>query len=82
MLKRYDLPGGARRLVMPAQGVHSTIVNGVVLYEDGRHTGALPGQVVRSGERQERRRAGALRYLHIEGGNHTICRKQRPYRSI
>lgn len=48
---RYDLPGGGRRLVMPAQGVHSTIVNGVVLYEDGRHTGALPGQVVHSGER-------------------------------
>src|SRR5262245_38960175 len=46
---RYDLPGGGRRLVMPAQGVHSTIVNGVVLYEDGQHTGALPGQVVRSG---------------------------------
>jgi N-acyl-D-amino-acid deacylase len=45
---RYDLPGGGRRLVMPARGVHSTIVNGVVLYEDGHHTGALPGQVVRS----------------------------------
>ena len=46
---RYDLPGGGRRLVMPAHGVHSTIVNGAVLYEDGKHTGALPGQVLRSG---------------------------------
>lgn len=46
---RYDLPGGGRRLVMPAHGIYSTIVNGVVLYEDGKHTGALPGQVLRSG---------------------------------
>lgn len=46
---RYDLPGGGRRLVMPAQGVYVTIVNGVVLYQEGAHTGAFPGQVVRSG---------------------------------
>jgi N-acyl-D-aspartate/D-glutamate deacylase len=46
---RYDLPGGGRRLVMPAQGIQSTIVNGVVLYEEQKHTGALPGQVLRSG---------------------------------
>jgi len=48
---RYDLPGGGRRLVMPAHGIHSTIVNGAVLYEDGKHTGTLPGQVLRSGGR-------------------------------
>jgi N-acyl-D-aspartate/D-glutamate deacylase len=46
---RYDLPGGGRRLVMPAQGVQYTVVNGVVLYEEQKHTGALPGQVLRSG---------------------------------
>ena len=45
----HDLPGGGRRLVMPAQGVEYTIVNGTVLYEQGQHTGALPGQVLRSG---------------------------------
>ena len=45
---RHDLPGGGRRLVVPAQGVHYTIVNGEVLYENGRHTGALPGRVLRS----------------------------------
>lgn len=45
---RYDLPGGGRRLVMPAQGIQSTIVNGVVLYDQQHHTGALPGQVLRS----------------------------------
>jgi N-acyl-D-aspartate/D-glutamate deacylase len=46
---RYDLPGGGRRLVMPAQGVHYTVVNGAVLYEGQTHTGAMPGQVLRSG---------------------------------
>lgn len=46
---RSDLPGGGRRLVMPAQGVQYTVVNGEVLFEDGTHTGAMPGQVLRSG---------------------------------
>ena len=47
---RSDLPGGGRRLVMPAEGVQHTVVNGTVLYEDKQHTGALPGQVLRSGQ--------------------------------
>lgn len=47
---RSDLPGGGRRLVMPAHGVQYTIVNGEVLFEDGKHTGALPGRVLRSGQ--------------------------------
>lgn len=46
---RYDLLGGGRRLVMPACGVQYTIVNGEVLYAEQKHTGALPGQVLRSG---------------------------------
>jgi N-acyl-D-amino-acid deacylase len=46
---RHDLPGGGRRLVMPAKGVCFTLVNGQVLYEEGKHTGAMPGQVLRSG---------------------------------
>jgi N-acyl-D-amino-acid deacylase len=46
---RYDFPGGGRRLVMPAQGIQYTVVNGAVLYESGEHTGAMPGQVLRSG---------------------------------
>jgi len=45
---RNDLPGGGRRLVMPAQGIQATIVNGAVLYEEGKHSGVLPGQVLRS----------------------------------
>ncbi len=44
---RTDLPGGGLRLVMPSHGVHYTVVNGVVLYEDGRPSGALPGSVLR-----------------------------------
>ncbi len=47
---RNDLPGGGRRLVMRAQGVQYTVVNGAVLYESGKHTGALPGHVLRSGQ--------------------------------
>ena len=47
---RNDLPGGGRRLVMPARGVEYTVVNGTVLYEHQKHTGALPGQVLRSGQ--------------------------------
>jgi N-acyl-D-aspartate/D-glutamate deacylase len=45
---RYDLPGHGRRLVMPAHGIQSTVVNGVVLYDQQQHTGALPGRVLRS----------------------------------
>jgi len=44
-----DLPGGGRRLVMPAEGVEYTIVNGDILYAHGHHSGYLPGQVLRSG---------------------------------
>ena len=46
----HDLPGGGKRLIMPAQGVQYTVVNGTVLYEGGKHTGAFPGQVLRSGQ--------------------------------
>lgn len=41
-----DLPGGEKRLVQRAKGVQMTIVNGQVLTEDGKHTGALPGRVL------------------------------------
>jgi len=42
-----DLPAGARRLVQRARGIAATIVNGEVLMRDGKHTGALPGQLLR-----------------------------------
>ncbi|MGH7772234.1 MAG: N-acyl-D-amino-acid deacylase family protein [Candidatus Binatia bacterium] len=41
-----DLPGGEKRLVQKAMGVKMTVVNGQVLTEDGKHTGALPGRVL------------------------------------
>ncbi len=43
-----DLPAGARRLVQRARGVAATVVNGEVLLRDGKHTGALPGRLVRT----------------------------------
>jgi N-acyl-D-aspartate/D-glutamate deacylase len=42
-----DLPAGARRLVQRAKGIAATVVNGEVLLRDGKHTGALPGQLLR-----------------------------------
>ncbi len=45
---RHDLPAGGRRMVMPARGMQYTIVNGEVLFDDQKHTGALPGQVLRA----------------------------------
>jgi N-acyl-D-aspartate/D-glutamate deacylase len=46
--RRYDLPGGAKRMVMPSRGVEYTIVGGETVYADGRATGATPGTVLRS----------------------------------
>jgi N-acyl-D-aspartate/D-glutamate deacylase len=43
----YDLPGGEGRFVQQSRGVHWVIVNGTVLYADGRHAGVLPGRVMR-----------------------------------
>ena len=46
---RNDLPGGGRRMVVPAQGMEYVVVNGQVLLDHGRETGALPGRVLRPG---------------------------------
>jgi N-acyl-D-amino-acid deacylase len=46
---RNDLPGGGRRLVMPARGIEHVVVNGQALYHEGKLSDALPGQVLRSG---------------------------------
>lgn len=45
----YDLPAGGRRLIQRAQGYRATICHGEVTYENGEHTGALPGRLVRGG---------------------------------
>jgi len=44
----HDFPTGAKRIKEPAAGIMATVVNGDVLMEDGKHTGALPGRVLRN----------------------------------
>jgi N-acyl-D-aspartate/D-glutamate deacylase len=44
-----DFPAGTSRYVVDAEGYAMTLVNGQVLVEDGKATGALPGQVLRGG---------------------------------
>jgi N-acyl-D-aspartate/D-glutamate deacylase len=46
--RRYDLPGGAKRMVMRSKGIEYTVVNGAVTWERGALTGAASGQVLRS----------------------------------
>jgi N-acyl-D-aspartate/D-glutamate deacylase len=41
-----DFPADTERYVVDATGYRNVIVNGEVLLEDGRHTGALPGHVL------------------------------------
>jgi N-acyl-D-amino-acid deacylase len=45
---RHDLPTGAPHLHQSATGYVATLVNGQVLMRDGRHSGALPGRVLRN----------------------------------
>jgi len=42
-----DLPAGARRLIQRTRGIAATVVNGEILLRDGKHTGALAGQLLR-----------------------------------
>jgi N-acyl-D-aspartate/D-glutamate deacylase len=44
-----DFPAGSERYVVDAEGYAAVVVNGQVLLENGRHTGALPGHVLRGG---------------------------------
>jgi N-acyl-D-aspartate/D-glutamate deacylase len=44
----YDLPGGAKRMVMRSRGIVYTLVNGEVTWEKGKLTGAAAGRVLRS----------------------------------
>jgi len=46
--RRYDLPGGAKRMVMRSAGVELTLVNGVPTWEAGALSGAAAGRVLRS----------------------------------
>jgi N-acyl-D-amino-acid deacylase len=42
-----DLPAGAKRLRQLADGMLATVVNGQVLLRENRHTGNLPGRLLR-----------------------------------
>jgi N-acyl-D-aspartate/D-glutamate deacylase len=44
---RRDFPADTERYVVDATGYRAVVVNGEVLLEDGAHTGALPGHVIR-----------------------------------
>jgi N-acyl-D-aspartate/D-glutamate deacylase len=41
-----DLPAGGRRLVQDARGYVATVKSGVVTFENGQHTGTLPGRFI------------------------------------
>ena len=43
----HDLPAGGRRLMQEANGYLHTIKSGVVTFTGGRHTGELPGRLLR-----------------------------------
>jgi N-acyl-D-aspartate/D-glutamate deacylase len=47
----HALPAGGKRLVQKADGYRMTIKRGEVTYENGQHTGALPGGLIRGGQR-------------------------------
>jgi N-acyl-D-amino-acid deacylase len=55
----HDFPGGAWRIKESAEGIFGTIVNGQVLYEEGKYTGALPGKVLRNSHYEQNRRRNA-----------------------
>ena len=44
-----DFPADTERYVVDAEGYVASIVNGQLLLENGQHSGALPGQVLRGG---------------------------------
>lgn len=46
----HDFPYGAGRWTQQGTGYDATVVNGVVAFEQGVHTGAFAGAVLRSGE--------------------------------
>jgi N-acyl-D-amino-acid deacylase len=46
----HDLPAGARRLIQRADGWKATICSGEVTLEDGEHTDARPGRLIRGAQ--------------------------------
>jgi N-acyl-D-amino-acid deacylase len=44
-----DMPAGGRRFVQRVDGYEATLVAGTPIFEHGKHTGAMPGRLVRAG---------------------------------
>lgn len=48
----HDLPAGGKRLIQEVDGYVATLVAGTPIFENGHATGALPGQLLRAGQRR------------------------------
>jgi N-acyl-D-aspartate/D-glutamate deacylase len=46
----HDLPANEWRRVQKAEGYRQIMVNGAVIFEDGKCTGATPGKLLRGGQ--------------------------------
>jgi N-acyl-D-amino-acid deacylase len=47
----HDMPAGGRRFVQRVTGYEATFVAGAPIFERGEHTGAMPGRLVRAGQK-------------------------------
>jgi N-acyl-D-aspartate/D-glutamate deacylase len=45
-----DLPAGAARFIQKARGYEATVVSGEVTFREGKHTGTLPGRLIRGAQ--------------------------------
>ena len=45
-----DLPCNGRRLISESEGIKAVFVAGTQLYDEGKHSGAMPGRILRSYE--------------------------------
>ena len=53
----FDLPAGGRRLLQEAEGYVATVKRGQVTFRNGKHSGALPGQLIRGPQAMPLRQA-------------------------
>ena len=49
----HDMPAGGRRFIQRVEGYQATLVAGTPIFEQGQHTGAMPGRLVRAGRNGE-----------------------------
>lgn len=68
-----DLPTGARRWVQRVSGYKLTLCSGVVTFEDGRPTGALPGRLVRNPATAAKRASGS--FFKADGAKMRLSRE-------